>query len=261
MLTTFKQLFVPGSVPFLLVALIPGVVLLYRRADSGRWGRRWIAALVLMYWIFSMPVTAAWLLERLTPTYEPLLDAGAARGATAIVVLGAGANRYRSRGRELGVVTRPSGLRVLEAVRLYQFLNRPWVIVSGGMTDGAGQGRAETTIVGEELLRLGVPQDRLVLDTGSDDTHEQSINVPPLLRERGVERFVLVTSREHMRRSLRVFQAVGLTAIPSVPDAFPNPLSWRRWRGYLPSMTALEVSHSIVYDYFGIGYYWLRGWI
>ena len=261
MLTTFKELFVPGSVPFLLVALILGVVLLYRRADSGRWGRRWIAALVLMYWIFSMPISAAWLLEKLTPAYEPLLDAGAARGATAIVVLGAGAKRYRSRGRTVDVVTRDGGLRVLEAARVYQLLDRPWVIVSGGFLADSGRGRPEAAITGEELVKLGVPQDRIVLETVSGDTHEHSINVPPLLRERGVERFVLVTSQEHMRRSLRVFRAAGLSPIPSVPEAFPNPPSWRRWFSYVPSTTALEISGSIVYDYFGIGYYWLRGWI
>jgi uncharacterized SAM-binding protein YcdF (DUF218 family) len=208
-----------------------------------------------------MPAAAGWLVTKLTPAYVPLPDARAARGAAAVVVLGAGARHYRSRGRTVDVVTRESGLRALEAARVYQLLDRPWVIVSGGVVDALGRGRPEAAVIAEALVKLGVPQDRIVIETTSANTHDQANYIPPLLRDRNVDRFALVTSQQHMRRALRVFQVVGLTPVPSVPEVFANPPSWRSWFYYLPSSTALDVSQALMYDLFGMGYYWLRGWV
>ena len=46
-------------------------------------------------------------------------------------------------------------------------------------------------------------------------TYEQAITMSRLLPERGISRFVLVTSPIHMPRSIAVFRAMGLDPIPS----------------------------------------------
>ena len=98
----------------------------------------------------------------------------------------------------------------------------------------------------EELKALGVPADRIVIESRAENTHEHAIYVPPLLRERHVTRFVLVTSRQHISRALRVFRKAGWDPVPSTPEAYADrsdPLD-----RFLPSKNALLASEQVLYD-------------
>jgi uncharacterized SAM-binding protein YcdF (DUF218 family) len=251
-----RELFIPGSVSFLVLALIPGTLLLYRRSDGGRAGKIWITTLVLCYWALCTPITAVALIDAVAPDNPPVLTRADARGATAIVVLGAGMHAHKSRGEVFEAATREHALRVLEAARVYRLLDRPWVVVTGSL----GPERVgESVYMAQALQALGVPADRIVQEPKAMNTHEHAMLVPPLLDERGVKRFVLVTSRQHMTRSLMVFRAVGLDPVPSSPEVFVGrnrPLD-----RYLPSMTALEASTVLIYDQLAMVYYRMRGWI
>lgn len=254
--TLLKALFVPGTVPFLILVLIPGALLLYRR--RGRLGRVWVSAVVLLYWLISTPVVAAWLVQVSSPAYPRVEKRDQLPGASAVVVLGGGSYHYESGNEALSVMTRESGLRVLEAARIYRILDSPWVIVTGGSTFN---GRSEAQVMAKALEDLAVPRDRILLEEASKSTHEHGINVPRILTERGVKGFVLVTSPTHMRRSLRVFSAGGLHPIPAAPEAFAELRRSSVLQRYLPSDRALSVSSGVFYDGLGLMYYWLRGWL
>ena len=54
-----KTFLVPGSLPFLILGVTAGVVPLYLSDKRARkWGRRWLVALSLGYWVLSIPLTA-----------------------------------------------------------------------------------------------------------------------------------------------------------------------------------------------------------
>ena len=73
------------------------------------------------------------------------------------------------------------------------------------------------------------------------------------------DRVILVTSEVHMRRSLGVFRAVGLPAIPAVSkDSTVDDPDWTMV--LLPSDKALRLSALIAHELVGTLYYWLRGW-
>jgi uncharacterized SAM-binding protein YcdF (DUF218 family) len=253
-LSLLKELFVPGSLSFLLFALTLGTALLYRRRDGGRAGRRVILAVVVLYWVWSTPVLARLFLDLLTPDYPPVQSPAQAGGAGAIVVLGAGLDVLHSRGDTIDVSPREDTLRVLEAARVYLVLEKPWVVVTGGYDH-----RSEAAHMAEELGRMGVPPERLVLEPQAQNTREHAIYVPPLLRERHVARFVLVTSRQHMSRALRVFRKAGWDPIPSTPEAYADDReAVNRW---LPSRNALLTSEQVLYGEAALAYYWIRGWI
>ena len=254
--TLLKELFVPGSFPFFLIAVMCGTLLLYRRKDGGRAGRAWLTIVVLAYWILSTPITASALIRLLTPDYPAVQTREAAGGATAVVVLSAGMEVYRSRGDRVDVSTREDALRTLEAGRLYHLLDRPWVIVSGGF---GVERHTEAAHLAAELEAMDVPKDRIVEEGRSVNTHDHARYIPALLAERHVPRFILVTSRQHIARALRVFHQAGLDPVPSTPDLdLPRA---NRIEYVLPSRTALFASEELVYDKLGMVYYWLRGWI
>jgi uncharacterized SAM-binding protein YcdF (DUF218 family) len=253
--SALKELFLPGSVVFFLLAATAGTLLLYRKTHNGRAGRRLLTALVVSYWILSTPASAVMLIRLLTPDYPPVQTPADTRGASAIVVLGGGMDTYRSRGAVIQAGSREHSLRALEAARVYHLLDRPWVIVSGSLAPEAVN---EATHMARSLARLGVPTDRVVEEGQSRNTRDHTAYVPSILAARGVTRFVLVTSRQHMARALRAFRVAGLDPVPSSPDFFEDR------RGVLsrllPSSSALDASRAMVYDLFALVYYRIRGW-
>ena len=250
-----KEVFAPGSTSFLILALLPGLLLLFRRKDGGRAGRLWVASLVLAYWVLSTPITALALVDLFTPDIPPVMSKADAHGATAIVVLGAGTDVHRSRGGVYGAPTREGTLRVLEGARVYHLLGSVPVVVTGGK--GSSQ-YSEAGLMAHQLEELGVPADKIIKEEQSTNTRDHAMFVPPLLKAHGLGPFVLVTSQQHIARALAVFRKVGIDAVPSTPQVFvPRGASLER---YLPSRLALSASESLIYDLIGRVYYRVRGW-
>ncbi|HKY22134.1 MAG TPA: YdcF family protein [Vicinamibacterales bacterium] len=251
-----KDAFVPGTSTFFLLAASVGTLLLYRKKHNGRAGRLLLTALVLFYWILSTPILAVPLVRILSPEYPPVQTAADARGATAIVVLGAGMETYRSRGATLQAGNREHSLRALEAARVYHVLDKPWVIVSGSL---APERWSEGAQMARSLKLFGVPEDRVVEEGQSRNTHDHTVYIPPILAKRGASRFVLVTSRQHMARALRAFRRAGFDPVPSSPEFYTAKGRWIE--AVLPSRSALEASTAMMYDIAAMLYYRVRGWI
>ena len=251
-----KDLFVPGTSAFFLLAATFATLLSYRKRDNGRVGRRLLTALVLTYWVLSTPISAVPLVRATTPSYEPIRSRAEARGATAIVVLGGGADTYHSRGGALQSGSREHSLRVLEAARVYGVMDRPWVIVSGSL---GAEAVPESAIMRRSLNLLGVPLDRILEEPRSRSTRDHAIYIPPMLSSHGVKQFVLVTSRQHMARALRVFRVTGWDPVPSSPEFYtPRGVPFEP---FLPAKAALDASTAMMYDLLGFVYYRARGWI
>ena len=254
--TELKDVFVPGSVPFLLLSLIPAVLLLFRKRDGGRAGKIWVASLVLVYWVLSTPIAAVALVHMLSPVVHPVLSAADAGGATAIVVLGAGMQVHRSRGASYGAPTREGSLRVLEAVRLHRLLGGVPIIATGGVRSSP---YSESALMAHQLEQLGVPADKIIKEEKSTNTRDHALFVPPLLKQHGIERFVLVTSQQHIARALGVFRKVGFDPVPSTPEVYVGHGHFLE--KYLPSQEGLSASESLIYDLLGRVYYRIRGWV
>jgi uncharacterized SAM-binding protein YcdF (DUF218 family) len=251
-----KAFIVPGTIAFLIIALIPGVLLLFRKRDGGRAGKIWVTGLVLLYWIFSTPIAAITLVDLLSPDLPPVMSKADAGGATAIVLLGAGMDVHRSRGDSYGAPTRDGSLRVLEAARLHRLLGGVPIIATGGQRSSQ---YSEASVMAHQLEQVGVPAENIIKEEQSTNTRGHAMFVPPLLKHHGIEQFVLVTSQQHIARSLQAFRAVGVHPVPSTPDVYvPGGGALEM---YLPSRVALSVSERMMYDLLGWAYYKARGWV
>ena len=241
----------------LLVAIGIGVALLYGR-PTVRWGRRWLLLLLLGYWGMSTPV-GSWVIAAPLVHGRPHLEsAAAARGAQAVVVLGGGIFSRSTSGLAVDDLM-GSGLRVIEGVRLCRLLGNPLLIVSGGNAQRIRPPRPESSALRAAAIGLGVPADRIVEDRQSLTTREQVLVTSRMLAERHIDRFVLVTSPLHMRRSLAAFRAAGLDPIPSASElrSDPDDAFWT----VVPDRESLQVSDSATYEYLTYVYYWLNGWL
>lgn len=144
-----------------------------------------------------------------------------------------------------GRLNSSSAFRVMMALELQQQCLACDVIVSGDPK--------AATIMGEALVRLGLPRERLLLETASKNTAASAANLRPMLKEP----FFLITSAGHLRRSLAVLEAQGLQPIP-VPTDYQGPKDWRK-AGLQPSPLSLFASDLAMHEYIGWVWYRLTG--
>ena len=239
--------------------IAPGVAVLYARPTLARWGRRWLAAVFVAYWILSCPAGAALLARTLTADHRPLASVDEATGVRAVVLLSGGSRTVRAAGGRLPMLTNPSALRALETARVYRLLGDPLVVIAGGVTDSEAQSLSEADAIRGAVVALGVPPGRVILETESRNTREEAVALKRFLAERRIDRFVIVTSPVHMGRALATFAVEGLQPVPSASPLYsdrttrPLPLT--------PNDESLELGNAVIYEWCARAYYWWRGWV
>ncbi|MGB2896209.1 MAG: YdcF family protein [Anaerolineales bacterium] len=256
----FKEMLVPGSTMFLMLGLIIGVILLFIGWKTEKWGKRWLLFLTLLYLLLSIPLTASLLERGLSAGYEPINSTTEFAGVEAIVILGGGGASYRAGELEVNTLSESSALRAMEGARLYQMLNDPIVIVSGGINPRGGLLTPESKPMRDTLVELGVPSQRILLESDSFNTHDQALNVPPMLTAAGIEHFILVTSPTHMRRAYFTFLEQGLEPLPAISAQHSETSSFS-FQSIVPDLDALAASQSALREWMGLIYYTLQGWI
>ena len=251
------QCHLSSPLPLLVVVAI-GVVWLWQRPAS-KGLRAYVVAMTLGYWLASTSLGAWILTAPLSRGMPRIMTPDETRGAQAIVVLGGGAITARVGQESGGVLTSSSLMRALEAARLCEMTGATLVIASGGMPRPDRDLRPESEIMRDMLVRAGVAPGAIVEESQSKTTRGQAVAVASLLRDRHIDRFILVTSETHMRRSLAVFRALGLDPVVSTApirsDGSPPPPP------LLPNDDSLSKSDDAVYEYAALVYYWSRGWL
>jgi len=240
-----------------VVCLVAGVIWLYARPKA-RASRVFLALIAVGYTlasIYAVPHTVErWMGAR----FHPLTRADVPPGRTVVVLLGSGSYRRQDWSDFTFSVLDPIGAeRTLEAARVYRLVHPAWVISSGGLIDPAEPEDPAGEIMRESLVRLGVPAERIIVERASTNTRDEATSVAAMLPSLGVDHVILVTSPIHMRRSVGMFRAVGLTVIPAIARD-PEYSDWML--RLVPTQTGLRLSALVVHETIGLAYYRLRGW-
>ena len=83
----------------------------------------------------------------------------------------------------------------------------------------------------------------------STDTHENAVFSARLLRPQGISRIILVTSSAHMVRASAEFTAAGFEVTPAPAEMWTH--DERGVLAFLPSVLALDRSHTALYEWAG----------
>lgn len=247
-------LFSTGAV---VVALAVSALWLGRRPGS-KAARRFLLTAAIVYLLASTYVFPAAVARLWTAGYDRFVPEDIPNpGAVAVVMLGTGGDTVIGWDDRLPLMRAEQAARILEARRVFRTTAATWIVSSGGSPK-----LPRTEMPGEtmrdELVRLGVPRERILVETESLDTHQEAVTIAPMLRSLGVEHLVLVTSAVHMRRSVGAFRAQGWFAIPAVA---PDPGLGGTWSEWLvPSRGSLLLSSGLAHELVGLPYYWMRGW-
>jgi uncharacterized SAM-binding protein YcdF (DUF218 family) len=175
----------------------------------------------------------------------PLFTTADARKSDVIVLMSSGQI-------DAGWLTPDAAQRTLGALRLFRENYAP-AIVSSGSQHAAGLGQAE--LQAAWLERAGVPHDAIVVENRSTRTYESAVQVKRIMAERGWKSAVVVTSQMDVPRVRLVFRKLGVaTSYLPVPE-FKKP----RGLDYFRSAQALF--YHATYEYAGLVWYKLKGWI
>ena len=210
---------------------------------------RVLAVLAFVWlWCWSTPLASHWLRSQLEAHYPPL-PLTQVPTAQALVVLG-------------GTMEPPDAMRpwpnlgqaadrVWHASRLYAAGKAPVVLLSGGSDMTAASPQAESLGMRQFMLDLGVPAAALLTEERSRNTRENAEISAKLLRERGIQKVLLVTSALHMRRAVKLFEQQGLVVYPVATDHEVGSHNGRM--NWLPDANALDGSASAFKEMVG---YW-----
>jgi uncharacterized SAM-binding protein YcdF (DUF218 family) len=255
---------------FLPLFLYPaGLVTLLILLTLVTWKKRRLSlAFLIMAFVLLMVAgnryTASALARSLEWKYPPLTT-----GTTGdvIVVLGGGTDPMVAP-RQM-VEANAASDRVLYGALLYKQETAPVILLSGGdidFLDSAPSTPADDMATMLEFL--GIPRADLVIQNQSMNTYEDAKFSCAILKERGYEKIILVTSAFHMPRSVALFQSQGCPVIPAPVDYGITEAGWQKLAhptiqeiaiNLLPSYTNISSVTKIMKEYFGMLYYRLSG--
>ncbi|MDO9413036.1 MAG: YdcF family protein [Pseudolabrys sp.] len=242
------------SRPSSLIAIvgIAGLILLLTRFN--RTGQRLVIACVVLLIIAGVSPLAGILTHTLESRF-PKWDAshGVPDG---IVVLGGALSPGLSRRHGVPIIGQDAS-RITAIAKLARDYPNARIIYSGGDGTLLARDGAEAEYVVPLLERFGVARARITLEPRSRNTAENAAFSKDIAQPKPNERWLLVTSAQHMPRSVGAFRHAGF-AVEAYPVAWQSDVRYR----FTPSLGIggnLSRLDSVANEYVGLLAYWLTG--
>lgn len=182
---------------------------------------------------------------------------GAGRPVTGIIVLGGGEDGHAADSPQLAALNE-SAERYTEAVALARRLPDAKVVFTGGSGTFIAAGQPEAAIAGRLFEALGIPKERITLESRSRDTYENALLTARILDPEPGERWLLVTSAWHMPRAMGCFRRAGF-AVEAWPVDHRTSGRFEPLRFHSSIPEGLRRIDFIVREYIGLAAYYLAG--
>lgn len=243
---------------FLFFVWVFITLLFFRKKNKNSKLLRVIFFPLIFLYLFSMPITAR-ILEK-TVFLDPKLCTDAKNEMLdAIVVLSA--SYIHGATPEKDLLRRETLWRLMYGVEWWKDLiskqKKALFVVSGTTPNYKDRSEEhESMLMAKFALFSGIPQANIRYDTKGATTWDEAVNVAKLPGFSRKTKIGLATSAWHMRRSLREFKKY-FDNVVVMPYCESDDLSLSIKR-FLPQANALHDSTSIVHEWIGLVWYYLR---
>ena len=235
--------------------LVLGLVLSRGRRRKPCGGVGWwvLLAGTLMLLVLSLRPTANVLTYSLEHRYGDLSHE-ALRALDVVVVLGGGTHAAWGYGTE-AELTGPAYSRWYNGILAFHRSGANLLAFSGGRLD---DDESEAEVMKSMAVAMGIPEDRILVETQSLNTMQNAAFTARLLPGKG-RQIGLVTSVTHMLRAERAFKKEFRqdTIVPIPVNYTYDPWDWTV-ENVIPSATALEESTVALHEWVGLLWYSLR---
>jgi uncharacterized SAM-binding protein YcdF (DUF218 family) len=193
----------------LLLALV-GLLLVWR--GRGRRGRG-LLLLGLGYYVFVL-VTPASQLIALPLENRFARPASAPAAVDGVIVLGGAVDQILTEAHGIPALN-GAAERMTEMMTLARHYPTARLVFTGGQGTFVQGSLTEAEVARRLWTGMGLPEQRVLYEDRSRNTHENAVFTRDLLRPQPGETWLLVTSAQHMPRAMGVFRAAGW-----------DPLAW-----------------------------------
>jgi uncharacterized SAM-binding protein YcdF (DUF218 family) len=243
--------------PHTLLFLLTGWVVfrLWRKRKDPKRSLRPLVFCLLALTLLCMPPLGYLAVLSLECHYPPADERPT--NAEAIVVFSAGL--FAPEGPRLRAELDENALqRCLHVARLYAQGPPCPVLVSGGKVDPDKPGPPCATVMADFLRQIGVKPSDLLSEEKSRTTHENEVECAKLLKERRLQRVVLVVDAVDMLRAAACLRKHGIEVLPS-PCHFRAPTFRLSHLSFIPSPGAAAAVQRVWHEWLGIVWYRVRG--
>ena len=153
--------------------------------------------------------------------------------------------------------------RLTQTIELYKLGKIKKILISGGMAYILEKGVPESENTKRFLIRLGIPEADILIETKSRNTYENALYSKAFLATNGIEknqRLLLITSAFHIFRAEKCFKKVGLKVTPFSVDYYTDSLAFHP-EYFIPSTSAIDNWQLLIKEWVGIVVYRMRGYL
>lgn len=247
---TVALLLLPSNLLILLGLAGVGLMATRRKRTGTRMA---VASVVLLAAAGFLPIGN--LLIRPLEARFPEWDAS--RGAPdEVVVLGGAISSSLSQDYGEPVLDSDGG-RIVAMAKLARAYPNARIVYSGGDASLLGNEPPEADFVYPLLDSFGIPRSRVLLEARSRNTAENAVFIKEMVKPKAGERWLVVTSAQHMPRAIGCFRKAGFPV-----EAYP--VGWNTKRTINPMLgrtlaKGLARLDTAAHEWIGLFAYWLTG--
>jgi uncharacterized SAM-binding protein YcdF (DUF218 family) len=146
--------------------------------------------------------------------------------------------------------------RIWQTISLYKAKKIRKILISGDSGFVIRTGLHEADQTKKVLIKWGIPEDDIILENKSQNTHENAVNTTKLIKEKYAgKKYLLISSALHMKRAAACFRKEGLKfsvfttdhyskkkKVEFTPDSLlPSANSFVIWEAYLKEIIGYAV--------------------
>lgn len=153
--------------------------------------------------------------------------------------------------------------RLLQAIELYKRGYIKKILFVGGSGSIIYKDVKEGVLVERYLLTLGIPPEDILIENESRNTRENALFSKEVLKQSlpQVNKFLLITSAFHMRRSMGCFKKVGIPVEPYSTDRFSGKRKFVIDHCLIPNAGVLASWDALTHELVGFIAYKIAGYV
>jgi uncharacterized SAM-binding protein YcdF (DUF218 family) len=152
--------------------------------------------------------------------------------------------------------------RFINTYELYKTGKIKKILITGGTDSVLQKVPKEALIVRDFLVRIGVPEDDIIIEADARNTYENAVFTKKLIDTKWAgASCLLITSAFHMRRSIGCFKKAGLKCVPYSVDFMTEKDRWNPMYLLVPDWRGFFYWEVLIKEWIGYNIYWLKGYL